>query len=254
MGCFGEMERSGIAPEGPARDRERIDVMQEYQKKTVRLLIESGALRFGDFVLKSGRRSPYFINIGDIADGDSVGALGKILAEKIVADIGAETFDVLFGPAYKGIVLASVTAACLSLSHGISKGFCFDRKEAKGHGEGGSFIGCDLTGERKRLLIIDDVITDGKTKIETIQKITSGTTAVVTGILSVVDRIEVDDSGRLFSSVIAESTGVPVRSVVDLFDIVGFIRQQGAASLGVPRKAFDAMADLIAARKPPTKP
>jgi orotate phosphoribosyltransferase len=227
--------------------------MKQYQEKTVRLLIASGALRFGDFVLKSGRRSPYFINIGDIADGNSVGALGNILADTIMADIGTDTFDVLFGPAYKGIVLASVTAACLSLSHGISREFCFDRKEAKGHGEGGNFIGCDLTGQEKRLLIIDDVITDGKTKVETIDKIKSETNAVVTGILAVVDRIETDGSGRLFSSVIAETTGVPVRSVVNLFDIVDYIRQRGAASLGVPEEAFAAMADLVAARKPPTK-
>jgi orotate phosphoribosyltransferase len=220
--------------------------MLEYQKKTVRLLIESGALRFGDFVLKSGRRSPYFINIGDIADGGCVGAMGTILADRTVADIGTDTFDVLFGPAYKGIVLASVTAACLWFQHGISRGFCFDRKEAKGHGEGGGFIGCDLAGEKKRLLIIDDVITDGKTKIETIKKITSETNAVVTGILAVVDRMEKNDDGRLFSAVIAEATGVPVRSVVSLLDVVGYIREEGAASLGVPRKAFAEMADLIA--------
>jgi orotate phosphoribosyltransferase len=228
--------------------------MEEIKRKTVRLLIESGALRFGDFVLKSGRRSPYFINIGDIADGDSVGALGKILAEKIVEDIGIDTFDVIFGPAYKGIVLASVTAACLSSEHGVSKGFCFDRKEAKGHGEGGSFIGCDLTGEKKRLLMIDDVITDGKTKIETIEKITAQTRAVVTGILAVVDRMEADNAGRLFSGVIAEKTGVPVQSAVDLSDIVGYIRQEGAASLGVPEAAFESLAYLVTQVNASTRP
>ncbi len=227
--------------------------MKQYQKQTVQLLIESGALRFGDFVLKSGRKSPYFINIGAIADGDCVGALGKLLADTIVADIGTDTFDVLFGPAYKGIVLASVTAACLALQHGVSRGFCFDRKEAKGHGEGGGFIGCDLMGERKRLLVIDDVITDGKTKIETIEKITSQTNAVVTGILSVVDRMEKTDDGRLFSTVIAETSGVPVRSVVSLSDIVEYIRESGAASLGVPERAFEAMADLVATGPAPTK-
>jgi orotate phosphoribosyltransferase len=218
--------------------------MQDYMRNTVRLLIETGALRFGDFVLKSGRKSPYFINIGDISDGDSVGALGKVLAEKIVADIGTDTFDVLFGPAYKGIVLASVTAACLSFEHGISKGFCFDRKEAKAHGEGGSFIGCDLMGKEKRLLLIDDVITDGRTKIETIQRIASETKAVATGILSVVDRMERDDSGHLFSAVIAEKTGVPVWSVVNLSDIVGFIREAGATSLGIPEDVLGRLALL----------
>ncbi len=215
--------------------------MLEYQKKAVRLLIESGALRFGDFVLKSGRKSPYFVNIGDIADGDSIADLGKILSEKIVVDIGTANFDVLFGPAYKGIVLASVTAACLSLEYEISKGFCFDRKEAKAHGEGGSFVGCDLMGTKKRLLLVDDVITDGRTKIETIGRITSETKGVVTGILSVVDRMERDDAGRLFSAVIAETTGVPVWSVVDLSDIVGFIREVGTESLGVPGSAVDAL-------------
>ena len=225
--------------------------MEENKRKTVRLLIETGALRFGDFVLKSGRKSPYFINIGDIADGDSVSALGTILAGKIVDDIGADSFDVIFGPAYKGIVLAPVTAACLSAEHGICKGFCFDRKEAKGHGEGGSFVGCDLTGEKKRLLIIDDVITDGKTKIETIQKITSETRAAVTGILSVVDRMEADGAGRLFSAAIAETAGVPVRSVVNLSDIVRYIRDEGAASLGVPETALEELAGLIARREVP---
>lgn len=223
--------------------------MQDNKRKTIRLLIETGALRFGDFVLKSGRRSPYFINIGDIADGKSVGALGTILARKIVDDVGTDTFDVIFGPAYKGIVLASVTAACLSFEHGASKEFCFDRKEAKGHGEGGSFIGCDLSAGKKRLLIIDDVITDGKTKIETIQKISSETKSVVSGILAVVDRMETDETGRKFSSVIAETTGVPVASVVDLSDIVGYIREEGAASAGVPENAVAALESLIGSRK-----
>ena len=223
--------------------------MEEIKRKTVRLLIKSGALRFGDFVLKSGRKSPYFVNIGDIAGGDSVAALGSILAEKIILDIGTDTFDVIFGPAYKGIVLASVTAACLSSERGVSRGFCFDRKEAKEHGEGGSFIGCDLTREKKRLLIIDDVITDGKTKIETIEKITAGTTAEVTGILAVVDRMEIDGDGRLFSTVIAQATGVPVHSVVDLSDIVEYIREEGAAALGVPETAFKALSGLVQQRK-----
>lgn len=228
--------------------------MQDNKRKAVQLLIETGALRFGDFVLKSGRKSPYFINIGDIADGDSVGALGRILAATIVQDVGADTFDVIFGPAYKGIVLASVTAACLSAEHGVSKGFCFDRKEAKGHGEGGSFVGCSLTGEKKRLLIIDDVITDGKTKIETIRKIASETTAAVTGILSVVDRMEADGTGRLFSRVIAETTGVPVWSVVDLSDIVRYIREEGAASLGVPEAAFETLTGLVSRHEAPARP
>jgi orotate phosphoribosyltransferase len=218
--------------------------MLEFQKKTVRLLIESGALRFGDFVLKSGRKSPYFVNIGDISDGQSVGDLGSILAEKIVTDIGTGAFDVLFGPAYKGIVLASVTAACLSLHYEISKGFCFDRKEAKSHGEGGSFIGCDLMGSRKRLLLIDDVITDGKTKMETIRRIGAETPSAVVGILSVVDRMERDGDGRLFSAIIAEQAELPVWSVVNLSDIVGFIREEGPSSLGVPEDVVDRLALL----------
>jgi orotate phosphoribosyltransferase len=218
--------------------------MEEYQRKTVRLLIETGALRFGDFVLKSGRKSPYFVNIGDIADGRAVVELGDALAKKITADVGIDTFDVIFGPAYKGIVLASITAASLFSGGGVTREFCFDRKESKGHGEGGSFIGCDLTGAKKRLLIVDDVITDGKTKIETIEKITKTTRAVVTGILSVVDRMERDDEGRLFSGVIAETTGIPVWSVVTLWEIVEFIHSEGPKSLGIS----DSIVAQLAAR------
>lgn len=218
--------------------------MDDIKKRTVELLIRYGALKFGDFILKSGRKSPYFINIGEITDGSGLNELGEILADKIEKDIGVDSFDVLFGPAYKGISLASVASFRLFSKYGDNKGFAYDRKEAKGHGEEGVFIGTDLAGEEKRVLIVDDVFTDGKTKVDTIEMILGATKSVVVGIIVVVDRMERDAEGEVFSKVVGDETGIPVYSIITLVDIIDYVRGQGPEVLGIARSVFDFFLDL----------
>ncbi|HXR53064.1 MAG TPA: orotate phosphoribosyltransferase, partial [Steroidobacteraceae bacterium] len=128
--------------------------MQDHQKDFIELALARKALRFGEFTLKSGRASPYFFNAGAFDDGASLAVLGRCYAAAIAAS--RLDFDMLFGPAYKGIPLAATTAAALYTLHGLNLPYAFNRKEAKTHGEGGQIVGRPLTG---RVLIIDDVIT-----------------------------------------------------------------------------------------------
>src|SRR5215469_6553846 len=130
--------------------------MQQYQLTFIDLALSRNALRFGRFTLKSGRESPYFFNAGLFSDGESLATLGRCYGAAIAA--AGLAFDTLFGPAYKGIPLATTTAIALSVDHGRNVPFAFNRKEAKDHGEGGSIVGAPLAG---RVLIVDDVITAG---------------------------------------------------------------------------------------------
>ena len=130
--------------------------MQQYQLTFIDLALRRNALRFGRFTLKSGRESPYFFNAGLFSDGESAAVLGRCYAAAIVAS--GVAFDMLFGPAYKGIALATATAIALSLDAGLNTPYAYNRKEAKEHGEGGNVVGAALAG---RVLIIDDVITAG---------------------------------------------------------------------------------------------
>lgn len=219
--------------------------MEEGKKKTIELLIDHGALRFGEFRLKSGRISHYFINLGDVADGGGITELARLMVNKMEADIGLDGFDVIFGPAYKGIVLASATAFCLYRDFGVVKGFAYDRKEVKSHGEGGGFVGVNLMEEGKRILIVDDVITDGKTKIDTIDLIEGGTGAKVMGILVVVDRMERDTDGRIFSRVIEERCGVKLLSLVSILDIVEYIEEVGNEAAGISKELLDRLIESV---------
>ena len=139
--------------------------MQDYQKAFIELARRHDVLKFGEFTLKSGRVSPYFFNAGAFASGGALAELGRCYADRIV-DSGIE-FDVLLGPAYKGIPLAAATAIALSDRHGRDVPFAYNRKEAKDHGEGGVMVGAPLAGQ---VLVIDDVITAGTAVREVIEK------------------------------------------------------------------------------------
>ena len=193
--------------------------MQAYQREFIRFAIERGVLRFGEFTLKSGRTSPYFFNAGLFNSGSALAQLGKFYAAA-VANSGIE-FDVIFGPAYKGIPLAAATAIALAESHQRDLPWCFNRKEAKDHGEGGSLVGAPLTG---RVLIVDDVITAG-TAIREVMQIIGAQQAQAAGVLIALDRQE-RGQGKLSAIQEVElDFGIPVVSIVSLKQVLDFLAQ-----------------------------
>jgi orotate phosphoribosyltransferase len=153
----------------------------------IALLIDSNIVKFGKFRLKNGTESDYFLDFGALERGSSLLELGACYAEKIHDEIGVENVDVVFGPAYKGIPLALATVIALHTQYGITRAYSCDRKEEKDHGEGGLFIG-RRPAKGDRVLIVDDVITDGGTKVSSVKLITEVTEAKVVGVLVGVDR------------------------------------------------------------------
>lgn len=154
----------------------------------IEVLLQSGALLTGDFELKSGKRSPYFIDFGKIPDGESLDTIGQCYADLILRDFGGESFDLLFGPAYKAIPIAVATAVALA-RRGVNKRYAFDRKVEKTYGEKSRFLGGNLSSGT-RVLILDDVVTDGGTKFETIDLLRAKTDVVIAGVVVGVDRSE----------------------------------------------------------------
>ena len=191
--------------------------MQDYQRDFIRFAIERGVLRFGEFTLKSGRTSPYFFNAGIFNSGLALAELGRFYAAAVVQS--GIAFDVLFGPAYKGIPLAAATAVALAERHGLDLPWCFNRKEAKDHGEGGSLVGAPLAG---RVLIVDDVITAG-TAIREVMQIIDGQGAQAAGVLIALNRQE---RGREVLSAIQEverDFKMPVVSIVSLEQVLEYL-------------------------------
>ncbi len=194
--------------------------MQDFQKRFIKLALAQDALKFGNFSLKSGRQSPYFFNAGEFNSGDALSRLGACYADAIMA---AEIkFDVLFGPAYKGIPLAVATATALAQHHGLDIPWCFNRKEAKNHGEAGNLVGAPLAG---RVLIVDDVITAGTAIREAIDIISSNG-ATPTGILIALDRQELGNSGISAIQEIERDFSLTVHSIVGLSDLMQFLEDR----------------------------
>ena len=195
-----------------------------YQSEFIELCTQLGVLRFGSFTLKSGRESPYFFNAGLFNTGAAIAAVGRAYAAALAAS--ELKFDMLFGPAYKGIPLVTMTAAALAERHQRSVPFAFNRKEAKDHGEGGRIVGSPLKG---RVLIVDDVITAGTAIRESIEIIrTSG--AMPAGVLLALDRQE-RASGSDLSAVqeVRSQYQIPVLSVINLSDLMQHVSQTGGA-------------------------
>ena len=197
--------------------------MQDYQTEFLNFALEKGVLRFGEFTLKSGRISPYFFNAGLFNSGSALARLGRFYAQAIV-DSGI-TFDVLYGPAYKGIPLAAVTAAALYDHHQIDIPYAFNRKEAKSHGEGGSIVGHALEGQ---ILIIDDVITAG-TAIRESMDIIEAEGAKPAGVVIALDRQEKGKGDKSAIQEVEQDYGIPVTSIAKLENVIGFLEQQGDA-------------------------
>lgn len=197
--------------------------MQEYQRAFIKLAMHKEVLRFGKFTLKSHRISPYFFNAGLFQDGLSLSALGKCYAETIVKS-GID-YDVIFGPAYKGIPIATATTMQLHDQFHVNKPWCFNRKEAKDHGEGGSLVGAHLRG--KRVLIIDDVITAG-TAIREVMAILHAEGAVAAGIVVALDRQERGATGELSAiQEVVQQYRIPVLSIIKLDHVVEFLHEKG---------------------------
>ncbi|MBJ9974572.1 orotate phosphoribosyltransferase [Pseudomonas sp. S75] len=191
--------------------------MQPYQRDFIRFAIDRGVLRFGEFTLKSGRTSPYFFNAGLFNSGSALAQLGRCYAAAIVDS--TIPFDVLFGPAYKGIPLAAATAVALAEQHGLDVPWCFNRKEAKDHGEGGSLVGAPLAGE---VLIIDDVITAG-TAIREVMQIIQAQQARAAGVLIALNREERGNGELSAIQEVERDFGVPVVSIVSLTQVLEFL-------------------------------
>lgn len=200
-----------------------------YQKEFLEFSLEQGVLKFGSFVLKSGRTSPYFFNAGLFASGAALFKLGKAYAasimssKELVDNDGKVVFDVIFGPAYKGISLGAVVCAALYSDYGIDVGFAYDRKEAKDHGEGGKLVGANM--ENKRILIVDDVITAG-TAIRESHAMLIAIGAKPAGVSIALDRAEKKSLDDPISSIqaVARDLKIPVVSIVSLPQLQGFLR------------------------------
>ncbi|MFE8071309.1 orotate phosphoribosyltransferase [Marinobacteraceae bacterium S3BR75-40.1] len=198
--------------------------MQSYQRDFIRFAIDRNVLRFGEYTLKSGRTSPYFFNAGLFDTGEDLLTLGRAYANALTES--KLDFDVLFGPAYKGIPLATTTAVSLAAEHDRNVPYAFNRKEKKDHGEGGNIVGAPLKG---RVLIIDDVITAGTAIREAIQIIRDAG-AEPAGVLIALDRQE-RGQGELSAIQEVELTyGIPVISIVTLDQILEFVRDSHALS------------------------
>ena len=193
--------------------------MQAYQREFIDLSLELGVLRFGEFRLKSGRVSPYFFNAGLFNTGYAAARLGRYYAAAIAAS--KVRFDMLFGPAYKGIPLVALTAAALAEHQDIDAPFAYNRKEAKAHGEGGEIVGAPLGG---RVLIVDDVITAGTAVREAYQVITSGG-ADVAGLVISLDRQERGQGSLSAVQELKQALGIPVVSIIKLNDLIDILEE-----------------------------
>jgi orotate phosphoribosyltransferase len=192
--------------------------MKTYKRNFLELAMKLGVLKFGEFTLKSGRKSPYFFNAGLFNTGQSVADLGQYYANAIV-DSGIE-FDMIFGPAYKGIPLATISAAALAEHHQINKPFSYNRKESKQHGEGGIIVGAPLNG---KVLIIDDVITAG-TAVKEAFNLIENSNAKIAGLIISLDRQEIGESGKSAIQELEDSLNIPVVSIAKLDDLIELIK------------------------------
>ena len=192
--------------------------MEEYKRNFLELAIKQDVLTFGEFILKSGRKSPYFFNAGFFNTGQALADLGQYYANAII-ESGIE-FDMIFGPAYKGISLAALSSAALAEHHQINKPFSYNRKEKKNHGEGGVIVGAPLNGN---VLIIDDVITAG-TAVKEAFNLIENSNAKVAGLIVSMDRREIGVNGKSAIQELKDNFNIPVASIAKLDDLIELIK------------------------------
>ncbi|MBM4362231.1 MAG: orotate phosphoribosyltransferase [Deltaproteobacteria bacterium] len=195
--------------------------MEAYQREFIELMVGWNVLAFGDFVAKSGRRTPYFVNTGRFRTGAQLGLLARAYADTIERQLG-DGFDVLFGPAYKGIPLVAAISVELS-RRGRDVGFCFNRKEAKDHGEGGTLVGWELR-PGDRVVIVEDVTTAGTSIRETVPLLRAAADVKLAGLVVAVDRMERGTSDLGALAEVSQTFGMPGFSIVSIEDIVQHLR------------------------------
>lgn len=215
--------------------------MERYKREFVEFALKSKALRFGDFTLKSGRKSPFFFNAGDFFTGEQISQLGAHYARAIAKEFKGG-FDVLFGPAYKGIPLSVITAAQLYEKEGIVASYSSNRKEAKDHGEKGAILGSPLGGGA-RVLLIDDVVTSGASVYEAISLLKEAAPgAKVVGLIVALDRQEkISESGESALSALEKDCQMKVRSIVSMSEVVAHVKEFHSSSLA--KEVLDSIED-----------
>jgi orotate phosphoribosyltransferase len=209
--------------------------MKDYQREFIEFALDTGVLKFGSFTLKSGRQSPYFFNSGLFNSGASLAKLGRFYA-RTIAESGLD-FDVLFGPAYKGIPLASTTVVALADGHDQDMPYVFNRKEVKDHGEGGQLVGAELKG---KVLIIDDVISAGTSVRESVEIIRAAG-AEPAGVIIALDRRERGQGELSAIQEVQAEHDIPVLNIISLNDLLGFL--QDSPELGEHLPAVKAYRD-----------
>lgn len=197
--------------------------MQQYKKDFIEFALARNVLRFGEFTLKSGRTSPYFFNAGLFNTGNDLAKLGQYYAEALVAS-GIE-YDLVFGPAYKGIPIATTTVVALADKHNVDKPYCFNRKEKKDHGEGGNLVGSPLEG---RVMLVDDVITAGTAIRESMQLLEQNNAALA-GVLIALDRQERGQGELSAIQEVERDFNTNVVAIVSLSDLIEYL--QGSTEL-----------------------
>ena len=201
-------------------------MLTEAKKEFIEFMMSADVLRFGEFITKSGRKTPYFINTGNYKTGRQIATLGKFYATLVKEAVGAE-FDAMFGPAYKGIPLATAAAASLADTYGIDKPYFFNRKEIKDHGEGGSLVGYQPK-DGDRVIIIEDVITAGTAVRETMPILQGAADVSVKDMFISVNRCEVGQTpGKTAIMEVMEEFGIQVHSIVTVADIYEYLKQDG---------------------------
>jgi orotate phosphoribosyltransferase len=200
------------------KEEKGVFILEKYKQEFIEFMINCQVLTFGDFTTKSGRKTPYFINTGKYGTGKQIARLGEFYAEAIISNF--RDYDILFGPAYKGIPLVATAAIALA-ERGANVGFCFNRKEVKDHGEGGTLIGQKLK-DGDNVLIVEDVTTAGTSIAETLPILKNAANLQVCGLIVSVNRQEKGADGRSAFALISQDYGIAPRAIVNIDEIVEF--------------------------------
>ena len=203
------------------------------KQKFIQFLLATNSLQFVEFTLKSGRVSPYFFNLGRLNGGDTLMELGEFYADCIVEKWGGE-FDIVFGPAYKGIPLAVATVFALYKNHNLIRRYSANRKEVKTHGDASAFLGAEIKS-KDRIILVDDVMTTGATKYEAVKLLRSLGDVKIQGLVIGLNRLERGENGKDAVAEFTRETGVPVWSIITARDVAGYIKHGSAEQTALLR-------------------